>query len=840
MRVALSLAQFYTNLDTSKLAIDELVDKIGSQIGAVEDVIDLGKQYKGIIIARVVSCADHPDADRLRVCKIDDGGVVQGIDRDENGYVQVVCGAPNVQEGLLVAWLPPGVTVPETYGKEPFVLDARPLRGVVSNGMLASSKELGISDDHAGILEVDEDVQPGTSFAEAYHLNDHIIDIENKMFTHRPDCFGVLGVYREISGIYGKKFEGPAWYNDSSTYSIEIEAEELPLSVSNELAEFVPHFMALPMSDVTVKPSPIWLQAHLMRAGIRPINNIVDITNYLMYLTGQPLHAYDYDKLKALSGEPSITIRYPKEDEKIALLNGKEIQPRAEAIMIASGEHLIGVGGVMGGSATEVDEHTTNIILEVGTFDMYSVRRTSMAHGLFTDAVTRFNKGQSPLQNARIITKAMHEVRTLAGGKVAGKLIDLKHFNESLPTVEVAVQFINERLGLSLSATDMKTLLENVEFAVIIREDVLSITAPFWRTDIAIPEDIVEEIGRLYGYDRLLLVLPRRDLSPATRNSELDMKSHVRRILSKAGANEVLTYTFAHGNLLEKVGQDKQMSFQLSNALSPDLQYYRLSLTPSLLDLVHPNIKAGYGEFALFEMNTVHGKTELDDAGLPREFARIALVFAAEAKLASAAYAGAPYYMARKYLMTLLEGFGLTQDIMFKPFDESGFADHKLFQQMLRPFEPKRSAIVWRGDRLVGVVGEYKSNVRASLKLPEYTAGFEIFGSALAGDRGQRYVQLPRYPKVEQDISLRVPAALGYGELYAYVKEQIDAVRPERTLATLSALDIYQRPDDPSRKQITLRLTLASYERTLIAEEVNDLLDTVAAKAHEQFGAERL
>jgi len=338
----------------------------------------------------------------------------------------------------------------------------------------------------------------------------------------------------------------------------------------------------------------------------------------------------------------------------------------------------------------------------------------------------------------------------------------------------------------------------------------------------------------------LPLVLPRRDVAPAVRNKELDIKTQVRTLLSKAGANEVLTYTFVHGDLLGKVGQDKQLAFRLSNALSPDLQYYRLSLTPSLLDLVHANIKAGYGEFALFEMNNVHCKIELDEEGLPREFARVALVFAAEAKTAPLKYAGAAYYQARKYLMALLEGFGLMDDVVCRPLDAAGFADHKLFQQMLAPFEPKRSAVVWHGDRLIGAVGEYKTSVCQSLKLPDFTAGFEIFGSALTSDMRQQYVRLPRYPKVAQDMSLRVPASVRYGELYAYVKEQIDAARPEQTRATISPLDIYQRPDDSEHKQITLRLDLASYERTLRAEEVNTLLDTVAARAHERFGAERM
>lgn len=848
MRVALSLTKYYSNLNLSDKPIDELVDRIGSQIGAVEEVISLKEQYAGVLIARVVSCVDHPDSDHLHLCKIDDGGKAQGVERDENGHVQVVCGAPNVREGLLVAWLPPGSTVPSTYAKDPFVLEARKLRGTMSNGMLASSKELGISDDHEGILEVDEDVMPGAEFAEVYHLNDHIIDIENKMFTHRPDCFGVLGVYREIAGIYHQQFESPDWYSGDK-YSLNSESTALPLTVINELPELVSRFVMIPMRDVEVKPSPIWLQTYLMRAGIRPINNVVDITNYLMYLTGQPLHAYDYDKVAALTGGEGaeVTVRMPREGEKVKLLNCKEIEPRSEAIMITSGDHLIGVGGIMGGSETEVDETTKNIILECATFDMYSVRRTSMAHGLFTDAVTRFNKGQSPLQNVHVIAKAVHEVRSLASGLVAGELVDDCHVdadalerNSLFAPVIVTTEFVNVRLGLHLTADDMATLLRNVEFRVDVDGEQLIVSAPFWRTDIEIPEDIVEEVGRLYGYDHLPLELPRRSLSPAVKNESLELKRRARQALARAGANEVLTYTFVHGNLIDRAGQDRDLAFQISNALSPDLQYYRLSLTPSLLDLVHANVKAGYGEFALFEQNVVYGKSELEEDGLPKEFGRLALVCAAEPKIAAEAYGGAAYYQARYYLESVLDEFALTGDLHYKPLTDVDFSDHKLFTQLLATFEPKRSAVVFNGEMIVGVVGEYKASVASALKLPTFTAGFEIFASSLARGGAKPYVQLPRFPGLQQDISLKVKNDLPYAELYDFVRDELGGILPEQTRSTITPLDIYQREDDAGHKQITLRLSIASYERSFKADEVNGFLDAVAAKASERFGAERV
>lgn len=832
--------------------VDELVTKIGAQLGAVEEVIAYGDRFAGVLVARVVSCEDHPDADRLHVCKIDDGGAAQNVERDETGHVQVVCGAPNVREGLTVAWLPPGSTVPNTLDKDPFVLEARPLRGVVSNGMLASPRELTIGDSHEGILELDTDAAAGTPFAEAYDLaGDVIIDMENKMFTHRPDCFGQLGIARELEGIQDRAYKSPEWYQPNPTFP-DVEAEELKLEFHNELPELVPRFTAITMRDVTVKPSPVWLQIYLSKLGVRPINNIVDYTNFFMLETGQPLHAYDYDKVMAQddgADHATIVVRQPKADETITLLNGKTLEPREEAIMIATRDKLIGVGGVMGGGETEVDENTRNIILECANFDMYSIRRTAMAHGLFTDAVTRFNKGQSPLQNLAVLAKIVDEIRRFADGKVASGVIDDRHLTEESlhastvhPPVRVSAEFINARLGFALSVDEISTLLTNVEFAVEVTGDELNVRAPFWRTDIAIPEDIVEEVGRLYGFDHLPLELPVRSLTPAPKQPMLTFKSRIRDALAQAGANEVLTYSFVHGNLLEKAGQDPKQAFQLSNALSPDLQYYRLSLLPSLLEKIHPNVKSGYEQFALFELGKSHNLMHADDDnGLPTEFQSLALVVAADDK-AIGKSAGAAFYQARAFLDELAAQLGIT--LNYAPITES------VDVPIMRPYDKARSAFVTdaQSGAFLGVVGELTSSVRKGFKLPIHSAAFEIGLEELqqSADTLKRYTPLSRFPKIEQDICLRVSSDTTYQQVYDFVwktlQESHTAEGHSRGgfLATLSPLDIYQRPDDTTHKQITLRYTLASYERTLTDEEVSKLLDRVAEEAKEQLQAERI
>ncbi len=838
MKLSLNWAQYYSNVDLLAIGKDKLIERIGAQLGAVEGVEELGERYKDIYVVKVVSCQPHPNADKLKVCKIDDGKKAKHVKRDDKGLVKVVCGAPNVHEGMLAGWIPPGGTVPSTLGNDDeLVLAAREIRGVVSNGMLASAHELAISDDHRGIAEFGPDeAKVGDMLIKALQLDDTVVDIENKMFTHRPDLFGQLGIARELAGIQGLAFKSHESYLKHKAVT---RKAGLPLEIKNEIPKLVPRFGAEVYENVTIKPSPLWMQSYLSRVGIRPINNIVDITNYMMMLTAQPMHAYDYDKVKGSSAKATIVVRHPKKGEKVNLLGGKQLETRTEDIAIASDKQLIGLGGVMGGADTEVDESTKNVILECANFDMYTIRRTAMEHGLFTEAVTRFTKGQSALQIDRVMDWARGDLVRETGG-LPTTLVD-KHAGLTEPKpVKVTAEFINARLGEKLKVGDMAKLLTNVEFEVKVSGQQLTVTPPFWRTDIEIPEDIVEEVGRLYGYDHLPLELPKRTITPSKTDGLLATKSQIRDILAGAGANEILSYTFVHGSLMEKVAQDPKHAFELSNALSPDLQYYRLSLLPSLLEKIHPNIKQGHEEFALFEINPVHAKDFVSKDKLPIEDQRLAFVFAAGDKVAKQKYGGAPYYQARNYLIDLLTELGISEPV-FEPA-----ADYQpkmaISQAAIAPFEKKRGAIVKTKDReFIGEIGEFRAAVRKKLKLPEFVAGFELDVKQLmklAGGAGN-YEPIPRFPKVEQDISLKVPAKLGYGELFGYVWGELHTSEGNMSIS-LSPVDIFQRKNDKDHKQVTLRLSIASYERTLKGKEVNLLLDKVAAAAKTKFGSERI
>lgn len=853
MKVSLNLIKQLINFELPP--VGELVARVNQQLGGVEEVIDLNAKYGGARIVRVVECTKHPDADRLSVTKIDDGGVVADVPRDENGLVQVVCGAPNVHADMWAIWLPPQSTVPASFDDdEPFVLDARPLRGVLSQGMLAAADELDIGTDHEGIVEIHEHDVPvgveltaGASFAEAFGLDEYVLDIENKMFTHRPDCFGQLGVAREIAGIFHQQFTSPEWYNVIQEFT---SGDGLELEIFNEATEVVPVFSAVAIKDIEVQPSPLWLQCQLVAMGGKPINNIVDATNYMMFMTAQPTHAYDYDKLRG----HKLEARLARDGEKVSLLNGKEYELTTDDIVIADGEGVIGLAGIMGGADTEVSSDTKNIVLECANFDMYALRRTAMRHGIFTDALTRFNKGQSPLQNAAVLKQLMSMVGGVQASEVFDKrndrLMVMQHdsqvtfgsagketisiFDWGAVTGVLVLEstFVNERLGTEFSPQEICRILKNVEIKAHEEPEPnmpyqFEVIAPFWRTDLELPEDIVEEVGRLYGFDKLPRQLPMRSIKPAPRNPRRQLKQAIRQSLSRAGANEVLTYSFVHERVLKNAEQDPSRAYRLSNALSPDLQYYRTSVLPSLLDKVHANIKAGHDEFMLFEIGKIHDKElPLTDENLPSEQTFVDGVYASKKPRA-----GAPFYKARKLVDRLLADINVEDD--FVKIVESD-AD------IPAPFDGQRSAwiVAKNGDKL-GIVGELSQTVRRNFKLPDYTAAFSLdiekLQVCLTENREHNYRPLSRYPSTTRDISLKMQSAVDYASVYACAEE---VAKKHRELQIgITPIAIYQPKDDNSTKTVTLSVKFTSAERTLADKDTAPIIEEIAAMAAEEFDA---
>jgi phenylalanyl-tRNA synthetase beta chain len=807
MIISLNWLKKFVDIDIS---VEELATLIGERLVEIESITDLSEKYRDVVVVRVIEATDIEGSDHLHLTKVDDGGKLKDVERDASGYIQVVCGAPNVKVGMLTAWLPPKSIVPKTFGdKEPFVLGTRELKGYKSNGMLASAKELDLYDDHEGILEIDKDAAPGTSFAELYELNDHLLDIENKSLTHRPDAFGVIGFAREVAGIQGKKFTTPAWLTDlepaiSSDNSVETPAVSIDDPVLSD------RFQGIVLSEVNEgAKSPIEIQTYLSRSGIRPISAIVDVTNYMMLLAGRPLHAFDYDKLlKVGGGEIDIHVRDAKKGEKLKLLSGTVLDLHPEDIVVANGDTAVSLAGAMGGLDTEIDSNTKRILLEVATFNLYRLRNVQMRHGIFSEAITRLTKGLPGALGAPVLAEAVKMMSQFAGAKVASLPGDAYPGEHDPVIVEVSEKQINDTLGTQIAAEDIKELLENVEFVVEVKDLKAKVTVPYWRNDIHIAEDIIEEVGRLLGFDTINLTLPSRDFTAVRPDGFDELRTRIRSTLVRAGANEVLTYSFIHGDVMTKSGQNPEQAYRLTNSLSPDLQYYRQSLTPSLLVNVHPNIKAGFDHFALFELNKFHTKIhDVNEEKVPKELDGLAFVVASSKK-----QDGAAYYEAKAHLEYLQAELGLT--LAFEPLEEGAT------YPVTDPYEPKRSARIWdpKTRERVGVIGEFKKSVQKALKLPEYTAGFELSTRALQKitKSSRPYVPLSKYPGTERDICFQVSRDITFQQI---VDAAAESLKKLNLLSGIEPLDLYE-PESGDTKNITIRIKLVSYEKTLTGDEV--------------------
>jgi phenylalanyl-tRNA synthetase beta chain len=830
MIISVNWLKKFTDID---MPIDQLATLIGERLVEIEEVIDLGEKYKDVIIARVVSCVDMPDSNHLHICTIDDGGVRQGVERDDNGYVQVVCGAPNVREGLMVAWLPPEAVVPETFGADPFVLGARKLRGHTSNGMLASAKELDLFDDHEGILEVDGDVAPGTKFAEAYELNDHLLDIENKSLTHRPDTFGIIGFAREVAAIQGKAFSTPDWLQQLTPHYDDVNSDVVTPSVTIDDPNLSARFQAVVLNGVNgAAKSPLAVQTYLARIGMRPINAVVDATNYLMMLTGQPMGIYDYDKILALDPNAHLHVRSGRDGEPLELLDGRTIELSKEDIVVTAGDTPIGLAGAMGGANTVVDDQTKTILIEAATFNLYSLRATQMRHGVFSEAITRFTKGQPAELAAPVLASVVHLVSEWTGATRASQVVEDYPIQTEKVTIDVAASRVNATLGTNDPIEHMLETLKHVEFDASMTCDdentsdgTLHVTAPYWRADIHIPEDVIEEIGRINSYDSITPTLAKRDFT-AVRPSDFDeLRARIRESLVRAGANEVLTYSFVHGNILEKAGLDQSNSYRITNSISPDLQYYRQSLTPSLLGLIHPNIKQGYEHFAVFELNKTHPKhLGLTDEQVPVEADSLALTTAGKKSAG-----GSAYYQAKRMLDYLASNLNL--ELEYRKVESSD-------NVVAAPFESRRAAVVAdkKSGVTLGVIGEYKKTVARGFKLPDYAAGFELDTRSLfaaASTATSDYTPLSRYPGSERDVCFQVANDVSYGQLVSCVQNVLDGVNLE---VTVSPIDIYQAQGSET-KNITLRIKLTAHDRTLSSDEIAEVISQVTSTAESQVAA---
>lgn len=824
MKVTTGILKSLTNIDASN---EEIATYIKDHIGNVEYTHNLEKDYEGIVVAEIVEKEDHPDADKLGVYKINIG---------EEERVQIVAGDKTLQIGDKVAYIPPGHVVPiSIYTEpEPFKIKSVKLRGVLSNGMLCSEKELNIGVNHDHVVRLPLDAPVGMSFAKYYNLDDFVIDIENKALTNRGDLFGIVGIARELSAVMHKKFESPKWYSNTKI-SISPDSSCLNLNVVNDAEALCPRYVAIAMDNIEIKESPIWLKSELIRLDIKPINNIIDITNYISALFGQPLHAFDYDKVAkedpSRNDKVEINVRMGREGEEILGLDNKVHVLNDRVIVIADSIHPIAIAGVVGGKESSVDESTKRIIFESAMFDKNSVRRTSMALGIYTDSSTKFKHSLDAENCLPAILKAVELAKEIANGSVASEVIDIYTTPSEQRLVSIDIDRLNTHVGIHLEKDDVKRILESLEYDIdSSKGQFLTVRVPTWRKDVTIPEDIHEDIARIYGYGNIEIKLPQKDIKSKRKNRVFDLKKRVRNELSTLGLNEILTYSFTSLNSFKLCSLNPDLAYRVKNALSPELSTMRITLLQSILDKMKSNRERGFEEFGLFEINIPHINT-YTDANLPKEDWHVASVI----NIMKDAKSSSSYYLAKRYVERILSIGNWKADyvLMADSLEQDIPEDIKC---MLSMFDANVTAFIVIEKNIVGILGELKPSIKDRFKLEDSSCAFDINLNRLLDIKGmvKEYKDVPIYPTYSLDFCFNTHV----DSRSADIERMIEKIINNQDLwGKVECIDIYIPKEEKGRKKITFRVVGSNYKKTVSEKDMQEISKKIKNSVEKEFDA---
>jgi phenylalanyl-tRNA synthetase beta chain len=809
MRVPYGWLREYCDPGMEPAALADRLVMTGTEVERLDTVGPPAAE--GFVVGKVLEREQHPNADRLSVCKVDTG----------DGERTIVCGAPNVDAGQTVAVVLPGATMPGGMK-----IRKAKLRGVPSEGMILSAAELEIAEEADGIIVLDDGPAPGTPLAEVLPLGESVLEIE--VTPNRSDCFGVHGVAREVHAITGAPLALDPWAEDAPAVG-EGEASDYA-SVAVEVPELCPRFTARVFTDVEVGPSPLWLQARLAAAGQRPINNVVDITNYVMLLTAQPLHAFDLDKVP----EGALTVRAAGEGERMTTLDGVERTFDAETVLVCGREGPSGIAGIMGGQTSEVSAATTRVLLEVANWNGTNILRTSRLLGLRSEASSRFEKQLHPeltIRAQRIASRLMVE---LCGAKMVPGTIDVAA--EAPPSRRLILRAVRVEglLGMFISQEDQQTYLERLGFEVQpAGEDLEVVVPPDRYYDVTREVDLIEEVARVHGIDEHLpTTLPAVGGAVGGLSREQRLRRRAEDTLRDLGFDQAVGWSFTDpgeaGRLRIPEDDPRAKPVLLANPLSEDQSAMRTALLGSLLDIAARNTARGADALALFESARVYLEGEGEFAGVrPAPFAephRLAGI--AVGSLTPRSWRGggesADFFAVKGVLEALATQLGAELD--FAPTEE--------------PFlHPGRAATVSAGGVSAGWLGEVHPLVCRTWDL-EAAVAFELsvaplIAAATVGE--ERYEDLTTFPAVYQDVAVVVPAEVPASE----VRQAVLAGGGE-LLRAAQVFDLYEGEQlGEGRKSVALNLEFRADDRTLTDEEVAERREAIKTKLVEIGGSLR-
>jgi phenylalanyl-tRNA synthetase beta chain len=796
MKVPLNWLREYIDIT---LPPSELANRLTMAGTEVKGIQVIGGSWENIVVGQIAVVNPHPNADRLSLATID-----LGTERQT-----VVCGAPNLRLGDKVAFARVGAQLIDGHSGQVFRLKSAKIRGVVSNGMACSEKELGISDSHEGIMVLPAEAPLGTPLAE--YLGDTIFDID--VTPNRPDCLSIIGIAREVAALTGQALQ-PS----------EVEYEETALPVDQQISveivapDLCPRYCASLITGIKLAESPRWMQQRLLKCGMRPINNIVDITNYVMLEHGQPLHAFDYDQIKGRK----IIVRRATKGETITTLDEVKRLLSEDMLVIADAGQAVAIAGVMGGADSEVTPETTSILLESANFSPPSIHYTGRVLHLPSEACMRFERGISPELTIPALKRATRLIVQLAGGKAAKGLVDAYPGKRAPEPIRLSTDQVNQILGVEFSRDQIVDALASLGFdCSIASASEFRVTAPYWRSDIHQAVDVIEEVARVIGYDNIpttMLAQPVPRQSPAPI---LSLKQKVRHSLIGYGFQEVITYSLTSLELLNKLLPEphppEPVPLRVANPMTVEQEYLRPNLRANLLAVLSANRRYEDGGIRLFELGKVYLPRQNDLPSEPEMLCGILNGFRFEKS-----------WHGGDDLLDFYDAKGVVEGLLSQLGVEVNFEESR--DESLHPV--RQTAIVIAGNQL-GVVGELHPKVLQAFEIPEAAYLFEIDLTALLPfTLGHKMFQpIPRFPTIVRDIALVVDAGVTHHRV-----ENIINSFP--LVERVTVFDVYsggQLP--PGKKSLAYSITFQSPTHTLTDEEVDQVQQQILAKLSSQLGA---
>ncbi|UVJ27073.1 phenylalanine--tRNA ligase subunit beta [Staphylococcus aureus] len=785
----------YVTIDDSVSNLAERITRTGIE---VDDLIDYTKDIKNLVVGFVKSKEKHPDADKLNVCQVDIG---------EDEPVQIVCGAPNVDAGQYVI-------VAKVGGRLPggIKIKRAKLRGERSEGMICSLQEIGISSNYvpktfeSGIYVFSEAQVPGTDALQALYLDDQVMEFD--LTPNRADALSMIGTAYEVAALYNTKMTKP----DITSNELELSAND-ELTVTIENADKVPYYSARVVHDVTIEPSPIWMQARLIKAGIRPINNVVDISNYVLLEYGQPLHMFDQDAI----GSQQIVVRQANEGEKMTTLDDTERELLTSDIVITNGQTPIALAGVMGGDFSEVKEQTSNIVIEGAIFDPVSIRHTSRRLNLRSESSSRFEKGIATEFVDEAVDRACYLLQTYANGKVLKDRVSSGELGAFITPIDITADKINRTIGFDLSQNDIVTIFNQLGFDTEINDDVITVLVPSRRKDITIKEDLIEEVARIYGYDDIPSTLPVFDKVTSGQLTDRQYKTRmVKEVLEGAGLDQAITYSLVSKEDATAFSMQQRQTIDLLMPMSEAHASLRQSLLPHLIEAASYNVARKNKDVKLFEIGNVffaNGEGELPDQV---EYLSGILTGDYVVNQWQGKKETVDFYLAKGVVDRVSEKLNL--EFSYRRADIDGL-------------HPGRTAEILLENKVVGFIGELHPTLAADNDLKR-TYVFELnFDALMAVSVGYiNYQPIPRFPGMSRDIALEVDQNIPAADLLSTIHAHGGNI-----LKDTLVFDVYQGEHlEKGKKSIAIRLNYLDTEETLTDERVSKVQAEIEAALIEQ------